>query len=117
MVPMAMLASVFTGTLQGVERFGIVNLANGTGTSLMTLLPLAAAWFIAPDLPSLIGGALAARTLTAALLFAACARGGGRRPAAPGRAATGSAPLLRFGGWVERLLRWPGRCSSPPTGW
>jgi O-antigen/teichoic acid export membrane protein len=100
MVPMAMLASVFTGTLQGVERFGIVNLANGTGTSLMTLLPLAAAWFIAPDLASLIGGALAARALTAALLFAACARAAGvGRPRAPSRDRVG--PLLRFGGWVS----------------
>lgn len=100
MVPMAMLASVFTGTLQGVERFGIINLANGTGTSLMTLLPLAAAWFIAPDLPSLIGGAVVARTLTAGLLFAACVKSVGvGRARAPDRGQIG--PLLRFGGWVS----------------
>lgn len=100
MVPMAMLASVFTGALQGAERFGIINLANGTGTSLMTLLPLAAAWFIAPDLPSLIGGALAARALTAGLLLAACARSAGiGRLRGPGRREIG--PLLSFGGWVS----------------
>jgi O-antigen/teichoic acid export membrane protein len=100
MVPMAMLGSVFTGTLQGVERFGIINLANGTGSSLMTLLPLAAAWFIAPDLPSLIAGALAARTLTAALLLAACARSAGiGRLRGPSRGEIG--PLLSFGGWVS----------------
>ncbi|MFL6846184.1 MAG: flippase [Allosphingosinicella sp.] len=100
MVPMAMLASVFTGALQGMERFGIINLANGIGTTLMTLLPLAAAWFIAPDLPSLIGGALAARALTAALLLAACIRSAKLgRPLGPSRDQIG--PLLRFGGWVS----------------
>lgn len=100
MVPMAMLGGVFTGALQGAERFGIINLANGTGTSLMTLLPLAAAWLISPTLPSLIGGALAARTLTAGLLLAACARSAGiGRLRGPDRREIG--PLLSFGGWVS----------------
>jgi len=99
MAPIVMISSVLSGSLQGREKFLEINLVACLGSSLMSLLPLLVAYFLAATLPALIIGALAARLCSLVLLFILSnhavplgrLRGISRRLVIP---------LFRFGAWV-----------------
>jgi O-antigen/teichoic acid export membrane protein len=98
-VPLITVAAVFTGALQGRERFVPVNAIISVNGILFQLVPLIVAEFHGPDLVWLIASATLVQLLTSVLGFAACVRWiTDRRPDVDrqlGRV------LLRFGGWVS----------------
>ncbi|MCX4165297.1 MULTISPECIES: flippase [Paraburkholderia] len=67
-IPIANVSWVFAGAINGAERFGVYNTNQTLGTFLFQLLPLAAAWLIAPKLQFVLAAAVFAR-LVAALLM------------------------------------------------
>ena len=67
-IPIANVSWVFAGAINGAERFGVYNTNQTIGTFLFQLLPLGAAWLIAPTLQSVLAAAVVARILAAALL-------------------------------------------------
>lgn len=98
-VPMATLTGVFSGALEGIERFGPLNAVQFVGMLLYQTLPLAAALLFGPQLEHLILAAMVGSTLTLLLLAATVAR------VFPLRGAGGPArrhvrPLFGFGMWV-----------------
>jgi O-antigen/teichoic acid export membrane protein len=73
-LPVALLGALLNGVLSGRERFGTLNLIEGAGNVLFSVVPLALAWAFGPELWLLLAGSLAARLLTLTLLGGACAR-------------------------------------------
>lgn len=73
-VPLATVTGVATGALQGLERFGTLNIISATGTVLFQLLPLATAMFWTPALPVILPAALISRAFTLLLLSIECRR-------------------------------------------
>ncbi|TKC87810.1 flippase [Trinickia terrae] len=67
-IPIANVSWVFAGAINGAERFGVYNTNQTIGTFLFQLLPLGAAWLIAPTLQSVLAAAVVARILAAVLL-------------------------------------------------
>ncbi|SCX98131.1 flippase [Thiohalorhabdus denitrificans] len=99
-VPVATLTGVLSGALQGRECFLALNSINVSGTILFQLLPLLAAWYVAPDLRWLVPAALVGRVVTLAALSERCARHVPLTfPPRPVRALV--KPLFRYGGWIS----------------
>jgi O-antigen/teichoic acid export membrane protein len=98
-LPLVTAISALSGTLQGREAFGAMNLSQLTGNILYQVLPLLAAILVSPSLPGLVLAAIAGRLVTAVMLLMFCrllvpARG------VPAIAAAEIPALLRYGGWV-----------------
>lgn len=98
-LPVALLGALLNGALAGRERFGALNLIEGAGNVLFSVVPLALAWAFGPELWLLLAGSLGARLVPLTLLAAACAR------AVPiGRPRFRMQlvrQLLGYGGWVS----------------
>jgi len=99
-VPLATVSGVLTGTLEGRERFGIVNILQVLGSMLFNIVPLAVAYWHGPDLRWLIPAAILARAASTLPLCVAVARTLPLRWAA-GFAKHEAKPLLVYGGWVS----------------
>ena len=98
-IPLANVSWVFAGAINAMERFGVYNANQTFGTFLFQLLPLGAAWFIAPNLQTVIAAAVVARLLAALLLARASVKLLGiDRIDWPQRNVAGG--LFRFGGWM-----------------
>lgn len=99
-VPVALLSGVYTGALVGRERFGLVNVAEALSASLASILPLALAWLVGPELWMLVAAALGARVVSAIVLFIGCAKA--LPLLAPVKAKREMVKsLLSYGGWVS----------------
>ena len=98
-IPLANVSWVFAGAINGAERFGIYNTNQTLGTFLFQLLPLAAAWAIAPNLQTVLAAAVVARLLAALLLARSALRVLGIREMRGPRFDTSKA-LFNFGGWM-----------------
>lgn len=99
-VPVATLSGVFTGALQGRERFLELNIISVCGTALFQIFPLSVAWLYSPGLDLLLPAALIARILTLVALYQRCRRHVFEsHPPCFDRGQAGL--LLRFGGWVS----------------
>lgn len=103
-VPLIMIASQFSGALEGAERFGFVNLVSVLTSAASLALPLLAAIFIAPTLQVLAGAATLGRLLGvialaagAVVLLPVCRPSFDRHDAGK---------LLSFGGWntISRVV-------------
>lgn len=68
-VPVATITGVLTGTLEGCERFLLVNSLQVCGSILLQVIPLTVAFLIGPDLQWLIGSAILARLVTTVPFF------------------------------------------------
>ena len=93
------LNGVTMGALMGSERFVLLAWANLAGSVLMQLLPLAAAIWFDPGMPTLIAASLLARALAFAVVAAALWRDilRGRRRRFSRKHMTG---LVGFGKWI-----------------
>ncbi|HTH58856.1 MAG TPA: oligosaccharide flippase family protein [Paraburkholderia sp.] len=98
-IPLANVSWVFGGAINGAERFGIYNTNQTIGTFLFQLLPLAAAWWIAPNLQTVLAAAVLARLLAGLLLAQGALRVLGIRRVRGPRFDTSKA-LFNFGGWM-----------------
>ncbi|ACR31268.1 oligosaccharide flippase family protein [Burkholderia glumae] len=98
-IPIANVSWVFSGAINGAERFGVYNANQTFGTFLFQLLPLFAAWLIAPTLPAVLAAAVLARLIAAVLLGRASLRVLNIRRVAPPRWRT-ARELFTFGGWM-----------------
>ncbi|HYI41684.1 MAG TPA: flippase [Allosphingosinicella sp.] len=98
-LPVALLGALLNGVLAGRERFGTLNLIEGTGNVLFSIVPLALAWAFGPELWLLLAGSLAAKLVPLTLLAAACVR------AVPVRRPRFRRALVKqlagYGGWVS----------------
>ncbi|PLZ04267.1 flippase [Burkholderia sp. WAC0059] len=98
-IPIANVSWVFAGAINGAERFAAYNTNQTIGTFLFQLLPLGAAWAIAPNLQTVLAAAVLARFIAAVLLARSALRvldiEGLRAP----RLDTTKA-LFGYGGWV-----------------
>jgi O-antigen/teichoic acid export membrane protein len=98
-IPIANVSWVFAGAITGAERFGVYNWNQTLGTFLFQLLPLGAAWLIAPTLPAVLAAAVLARAIAALMLARASMRVLGiDRVLMPRLGVTKD--LFRFGGWM-----------------
>ena len=59
-IPIANVSWVCAGAINGAERFGVFNTNQTLGTFLFQLMPLGAAWLIAPTLPNVLAAAVVA---------------------------------------------------------
>ncbi|WP_114810879.1 flippase [Paraburkholderia kururiensis] len=98
-IPVANVSWVFAGAINGAERFGIYNTNQTIGTFLFQLLPLGAAWLIAPNLQNVIAAAVVARLIAAWLLGRSALRVLGLKRLRGPRLGTSKA-LFSFGGWM-----------------
>lgn len=98
-IPIANISWVCAGAINGAERFGVFNTNQTIGTFLFQLMPLGAAWFISPTLPTVLAAAVLARGIAAAMLAHASLKVLGiDRIRMPRLDLTKD--LLRFGGWM-----------------
>lgn len=98
-LPVALLGALLNGVLAGRERFGELNLIEGAGNVLFSVVPLSLAWVFGPELWLLLAGSLAARLVPLALLGGACARA---VPVGRPRFRSGLVgQLAGYGGWVS----------------
>lgn len=98
-IPLATVSGVFSGTLEGYEQFGTLNIIEATGEVLFRVIPLAVAYIHGPGLRWLIISALLVRAAFLIPLFVKSAR------AVPLRwkirpAKVWIRPLFEYGGWV-----------------
>jgi len=98
-IPLANVSWVFGGAINGAERFGIYNTNQTIGTFLFQLLPLGAAWWIAPNLQTVLAAAVFARLIAGLLLARGALRVLGIRRVRGPRFDTSKA-LFNFGGWM-----------------
>lgn len=98
-VPVATISGVLTGTLEGRERFGMVNSLQVLGSLLFQITPLSVAYLHGPSLNWLIPAAILARAASMLPLAAAVARALPLRGAGGPRRALAK-PLLGYGGWI-----------------
>jgi len=98
-IPVANVSWVFAGAINGAERFGVYNANQTLGTFLFQLLPLGAAWVIAPNLQTVIAAAVFARVAAALLLGHSALRVLGIRTLRGPRFDTAKA-LFNFGSWM-----------------
>jgi O-antigen/teichoic acid export membrane protein len=68
-VPVGTLAGIFSGTLEGLSKFGLLNSLNVAGTLVFQILPLIAAYFFRGDLSLIIATTVLIRLMTALLFF------------------------------------------------
>lgn len=98
-IPIANVSWVCAGAINGAERFGVFNTNQTLGTFLFQLMPLGAAWFIAPTLPNVLAAAVLARAIAALLLARASMRVLDiKRVMMPSLSV--AKELFRFGGWM-----------------
>ncbi len=98
-LPMATLAGVFSGALQGRQRFLELNVISVIGSLMLQLSPLVVAVVHDVKLGALIPAALFARVLTLGMLLRSCQRHIiSNNKYSYSRDMAGN--LLRFGGWV-----------------
>lgn len=99
-VPLATLAGVLAGALEGRERFDVVNAMQGLGAVITQAAPLAAAYAISAQVDTLIAASVLGRALSVVLLLLANLRlvapGG---PVAPSREHTRE--LFGYGAWIS----------------
>lgn len=98
-LPIATTMGVLSGALQGRAKFLESNRISIISTAIFQFLPLAVAWRIGPELPWVMGAAIAARLIGAAMLWRACRSIFGPVGLKHWDRA-GLAPMLSFGGWV-----------------
>jgi O-antigen/teichoic acid export membrane protein len=98
-VPLAIIQSFLSGTLDGRRAFGPVNVAGVIGNALTAILPLLSAFVFEPRIDLLVAATLVARLLFVLALFLLCVRiVPVRRPVT--MATDQASALLKFGGWV-----------------
>lgn len=98
-IPIANVSWVCAGAINGAERFGVFNTNQTIGIFLFQIVPLGAAWFISPTLPTVLAAAVLARGIAAAMLAHASLKVLGiDRIRMPRLDLTKD--LLRFGGWM-----------------
>jgi O-antigen/teichoic acid export membrane protein len=73
-VPVSLFGALLNGVLGGRERFGALNLIEGSANLLVSIVPLALAWAFGPELWILLAGSLAARLIALAALASVCVR-------------------------------------------
>ncbi|KHK60197.1 polysaccharide biosynthesis protein [Burkholderia sp. A9] len=98
-IPLANVSWVFAGAINGAERFGVFNTNQTIGTFLFQLLPLGAAWWIAPNLQTVLAAAVVARLIAAVMLGHASIKVLGIRRIDPPQWGTAKG-LFNFGGWM-----------------
>jgi O-antigen/teichoic acid export membrane protein len=98
-IPIANVSWVFAGAINGAERFGIYNTNQTIGTFLFQLLPLCAAWMIAPNLQNVLAAAVVARLLAAILLGRSTLKVLNIRSIRPPQFGVAK-ELFSFGGWM-----------------
>lgn len=98
-VPLANVSWVFAGAINGAERFGVYNANQTIGTFLFQLLPLIAAWSVAPTLQAVLAAAVVARLIAAVMLGSASIKVLGIRSIEPPRFGIAKG-LFNFGGWM-----------------
>jgi O-antigen/teichoic acid export membrane protein len=98
-LPVATTMGVLSGALQGRAKFLEFNRISIASTAIFQFLPLGVAWLIGPELPWVMGAAIIARLIGAAMLWRACRRI--FRPAGWQHWDRSQLlPMLSFGGWV-----------------
>jgi O-antigen/teichoic acid export membrane protein len=98
-VPLVTITGVLTGTLEGREQFGILNIVEVVGAMLFSMAPLLVAYHYGPDLRLLIPASILARAVSTVPLWIAVGK------TLPIRGSAGFSPglaknLLSYGGWV-----------------
>src|SRR5205085_5006526 len=99
-VPMATVTGVASGALQGLNRFGLLNVISLVGSLLFQVLPLSAAAFWSVSLTIVLPVSLGAQAFTLLLLLIAC-RASLLRGHRIGFATAELRSLFRFGFWVS----------------
>lgn len=98
-VPVVTVAGVFTGALEGSEKFLTVNIINVVGNVMFSVIPLAVAFILGPSLIWIIPAALLTRSIFLVPLFLSAYRSISPSGfAGPNRYWMGK--LLRYGAWV-----------------
>jgi len=98
-VPVATTMGVFSGAMMAREKFLLSNRISVTSTSLFQLLPLAAAWFVGPNMSLLLATSIAARLVGCLMYWRECNRefgGDAWRRFDRGQLRQ----LLSYGGWI-----------------
>jgi O-antigen/teichoic acid export membrane protein len=98
-IPISNVSWVFAGAINGAEKFGSYNTNQTIGTFLFQLLPLFAAWWIAPTLPNVLCAAVVARTIAAVLLGRSALKVLDIRKIMPPQFGVAKG-LFSFGGWM-----------------
>lgn len=98
-VPLATLAGVLSGALEGRAKFLELNIISVSSSVLTQILPLTVAWLYGPDLAWLLPTVIFARLLTLALLFLRC-RVHVFESHPPAFSRVQAQGLLQFGGWI-----------------
>jgi len=73
-LPLGLISGVFSGALQGLERFVEINIVSALNSILLQVMPLLAALYISPDLSVLLPAAFFSRVIALLALFLICAR-------------------------------------------
>jgi O-antigen/teichoic acid export membrane protein len=97
-LPLALTSSVLTGALEGMNRFGILNVLQFAGSTVIQVAPLMAAYWVGPGLEVVVPVAVLSKVTMNVPLLIACqrivvGREGMRLSWNTGRT------LLRHGGW------------------
>ena len=97
--PLILMNSVLSGTMQGRQRFGLLNIIQVTTTVLSSLVPLGIAYRVSVQLPALAFGIVSVNLAGLLAQFAACARIAplGRPRIAESKVLRG---LIHFGSWT-----------------
>jgi len=99
-VPLATLAGVLAGALEGRERFDVVNAMQGFGAVITQAAPLVAAYAISTEIDTLIAASVLGRLLSVALLLLANLRlVAPGMPVAPTR--EHGRELFGYGAWIS----------------
>ena len=99
-LPVSMVIGVLTGALQGLQRFGTVNLVNSSNAILVALFPFAAGYLIQPALDVLVAATAAVNACVLIAMFAVVARAVPLfRPRPPRMALVRQ--LASYGGWMS----------------
>lgn len=98
-VPLFIVSGVLNGALQGLSRFGLLNVLVSIGALAGQVIPLLSAVLIAPQLQVVILAAVITRILVLIGLLSGCLTNL-EKPFPPTFAKSKAIALLKFGGWV-----------------